>query len=301
MIYLKRNQINDASWNVCINNSNPSFLQAFTWYLDVICQNWDALVLEENGVYLACFPIPWKKKAGLKYVYPPYFAQQLGVFSSSPINPFPFLEKLKEHFKFIELYLNYFGTPSGQEKCNLILPLNETYTELSACFSNNHKRNIQKSEKSGFFLKESNKINDIDLIIELFKQNRGKSIQNLKENDYLIFKNCCKLVSEKEKLKIILAFNKENELIAGAIFFIHQKRITFVFSGVSEQGKMDRALFKIINSILIQYQNSDCILDFEGSENPGIKNFYQGFGAQQQNYYFFKSNRLPFPLNRLKK
>ncbi len=298
MIYLKRNQIKDLAWNACIEKATPSLLQAFTWYLDVICKNWDALVVEENGVYLACFPLPWKKKLGIKYVYPPYFAQQLGLFSELPIAIQPFLDKIHSEFKFVELYLNHFNKLETQEKCNLILSLSENYEETSKKFSSNHIRNIQKAEKENIILKKSE---DFTSIIEIFKENRGKTVKNLKKLDYLAFGLCCEVVANHQKLKIIHALNQQNQLLAGAIFFIHQNRITFVFSGVSEAGKKSGALFLIINQIIKEYQNSNFILDFEGSENLGIQKFYKGFGSVYQNYYFYKSNRLPFPLNRLKK
>lgn len=298
MKYLKRKEINDLAWNNCIEKSNPSFLQAFSWYLDIICKNWDALVVEENGEYIACFPIPWKKKAGFKYVYPPYFAQQLGLFSNSIIDSKPFLLKIQSDFKWVELYLHFVGTPTGEEKTNLILPLSENYAAFSNEFTSNHKRNIQKAEKSNVIIKHSP---DFNSIIELFKKNRGKTIKNLKKSDYLTFGDCCNVVAEHQKLKIIHALDQQNKLLAGAVFFIHQNRITFVFSGVSDEGKKTGALFLIINSIVQEFQHSNYILDFEGSENPGIQKFYRGFGAVNQNYYFFKSNRLPFPLNRLKK
>jgi hypothetical protein len=42
------------------------------------------------------------------------------------------------------------------------------------------------------------------------------------------------------------------------------------------------------------------ILDFEGSDHPGIAHFYENFGSINQPYFFYRHNRLPWPLRLLK-
>lgn len=296
--YLTQKEINRQAWDHCLDESSPSLIQAYSWYLDIICKNWDALVCEENGKYVACFPVPWKRKAGIKYVYPPYFAQQLGLFSQQKFLVEPFLHELNAKFSFVELYLNYNNEGFGSPKTNLILNLNHDYNDLYSNFNKNHQRNLKKAENNSLFIE---KTNNIQSVIELFKNNRGKKVKNLRKSDYKIFESCCLAVAKKGECKILKVFSTSKELLAGGIFFIHQNRITFVFSGLSEEGKKMGALFLLINHIIMEYQNSPFILDFEGSENPGIKSFYEGFGATHQPYFFYKNNRLPFPFNKLKK
>jgi hypothetical protein len=42
------------------------------------------------------------------------------------------------------------------------------------------------------------------------------------------------------------------------------------------------------------------ILDFEGSDHPGIAHFYANFGGIDQPYFFYRRNRLPWPIRWLK-
>jgi hypothetical protein len=42
------------------------------------------------------------------------------------------------------------------------------------------------------------------------------------------------------------------------------------------------------------------ILDFEGSEIPGIARFFKSFGAEKFHYYRLKMNRLPWFIKLIK-
>jgi hypothetical protein len=53
--------------------------------------------------------------------------------------------------------------------------------------------------------------------------------------------------------------------------------------------------------VINRFSGTKTILDFEGSDIPGIKRFFKGFGSKEEKYYFVKWNRLPFPFNKLKK
>ena len=76
--YLTRTQLNKNEYDNCIHNAPQSKVYALSWYLDIVADNWGALVLNN---YEAVMPLPWRKKYGICYVYPPCWTQQLGVFS----------------------------------------------------------------------------------------------------------------------------------------------------------------------------------------------------------------------------
>ena len=75
--YIKRKAINISKYNHCISTASNSKIYARSEYLDTVAENWDALVFDD---YKAVMPLVWKSKFGLKYVYPPCWTQQLGIF-----------------------------------------------------------------------------------------------------------------------------------------------------------------------------------------------------------------------------
>jgi hypothetical protein len=49
----------------------------------------------------------------------------------------------------------------------------------------------------------------------------------------------------------------------------------------------------LFDQLIREFAGQDLILDFEGSDLPGVARFYQKFGPQNQPFSFWKSNRLP--------
>ena len=104
--YVKRESIDTAKWDRCIDNSRNGLIYAYALYLDHMARNWDALILND---YEAVMPLTWNKKWGIKYLYQPPLTPQLGIFSATNIS-----EKLVDAFiskiKYISNLRKYFLT-----------------------------------------------------------------------------------------------------------------------------------------------------------------------------------------------
>lgn len=298
MKLLQRAQINDTKWNNCVNDAVNGLIYANTWYLDVVAKKWCGLVWEEDGKYTAVFPLPFNKKIGFTYVYPPFFIQQLGLFTSDPnvrAQLPDIVDFIGRTFKFVELYLNN-NLSVAEVKQNSILPLRGSMQpELN--YSSNHKRNIKKAHRENLSLVHEITVHEI---IRLFKQNRGSTISTLKQDDYKNFEKLCKIVSENAA-QFVVGVEKEGELVAGAVFFQFKNRITFIFSGNTILGKNTAAMFYLLNEVIQRYKGQNIVIDFEGSQNKNLNKFYQGFGAQSEKYSFLTINNLPWPIKQLKK
>ena len=68
--YVKRDDIDTAKWDSCIARSVNGIVYAYSWYLDIVAENWDALIGDD---YQAVFPLPHNVKYGISYIY-----QQIG-------------------------------------------------------------------------------------------------------------------------------------------------------------------------------------------------------------------------------
>ena len=80
--YLQHKKINFRKWDDCIRNSINGNLYDFSWYLDIVSEGWDALILSD---YETVMPLTHQKKLGVSYILQPFFSQQLGVFSTQRI------------------------------------------------------------------------------------------------------------------------------------------------------------------------------------------------------------------------
>src|ERR1043165_4983232 len=79
---LKRKEVDEQRWNAAVDAAVFSLPYAYTWYLDAVAENWDALVWND---YEAVMPLVWLRKLGIKCLYQPYYCQQLGVFSAEAL------------------------------------------------------------------------------------------------------------------------------------------------------------------------------------------------------------------------
>jgi hypothetical protein len=94
---------------------------------------------------------------------------------------------------------------------------------------------------------------------------------------------------------------KGEDLQASCVCFTDKKRIYFILSTVTETGKSNQANHFLIDQLIREFAGQPLILDLEGSDIPGVADFYSGFGAINQPYYFLKWNNLPWPLKLFKK
>ena len=93
---IRHSDINTEKWNRCIDQAPNCRIYAYDWYLDRTAVYWDALVY---GNYEYVMPLPARNKWFIKYLYNPYFSQQLGIFPAPP-------ENISESF-YRGLVLNY--------------------------------------------------------------------------------------------------------------------------------------------------------------------------------------------------
>ncbi len=301
--YLKNNQINYAKWDACIDKSLNGITYAYSWYLDCVCPEWEALVEDD---YNTVMPLTAGKKYNISYLYQPWFAQQLGIFSLKMPNKNAieaFIKKIPTKYKFIEIRLNtynYFDDPTFEIKENKTyqLDLVESYNHIFRNFSVNTRRNLSKGLNNNILISKGIAINTI---IEFYKNTVGDPILKLKEDTYNILQRIVSYSLNKKIGEAYGAYNQHNELCAMAFFLnTHQKSI-FLISAANEMGKENRAMFMLVNYYISKYSERNLVLDFEGSNDEGIARFYKGFGAQPSIYLSVKKNNLPWYAKLFKK
>lgn len=284
--HLGRDEIDDKQWNNCIDRSFNGVVYGYSWFLDIVSDDWDALV--END-YERIFPLPFKKKFGVKYIYQPFFTQQLGLFSKTLLTDqivAHFAKSIPTSFKRVDLNLNILNKVEKinfqtSPQINHELDLINSYENIHANYSTNLKRNIKKGKANKLSTVKSIKP---DGIIELFKNNRGKEITHLKEENYLMLKRLIYTCMYKGRAKIYGAFNEMNELCAGAFFIISNKKAIFLFSGLNEEGRSKGAMPFLIDRFIQDHANRHLTFDFDGSNNPDLARFYKSFGSKELIY-----------------
>ena len=283
IVYLKRNQLDTKKYNACIEASINSRIYAYSWYLDSVADNWDALVLND---YEAVMPLPWRQKYFIKYVYPPAWTQQLGVFSKDEISEslmLDFIKSIPKKFKKVTIQFNSgnrFKHKNVTERVNYILPLDKSYEEIYKGFNTNRKRGLKKVLKENYKIDKS--ISPTEFLSFYFNTPKGYDV-NKKQMETIN-----KMVISKNKDVEIWGVRREDKLEASILILIDENRITNLLPVVSDFGKENGLTTLLINEIILTNQNSAKILDFEGSMIEGVAKFYGSFGAVEEKYLLFQ-------------
>jgi len=279
--YVKRSDLNVDKYNACIENSIQSRIYGFSWYLDIVADNWDVLVLDD---YKAVMPIPWKKKYFIKYVTQPLFCQQLGIFTSKSLEKediISFFRKIPIRFVKVSLNLNSFNYfDDNITRKNYILDLNKNYQSLSANFSRTRRQRVRFGKKINLEVKRV----AIDKLVEIQQKN-----YNYEGFSDIIISKLSKYIIKNEK-GFVLGVYKENELLGGGFFIEQKQRIIYLFSSFNNSGRKYQAASFLINFVIEKNQQKDKILDFEGGNIKSIGDFFKSFGAHKENFYQYSKS-----------
>ncbi|PQJ69507.1 hypothetical protein [Polaribacter butkevichii] len=282
--YIKRKNLDVLKYDNCIESSLQSRVYAFSWYLDIVAENWDVIVVDD---YDAVMPIPWKKKYFLKYVAQPFFCQQLGIFSKGNISR-ELQEKMLKNIpkKFVKVSINFNSCNVLNDKVklnnNYLLKIENLYEDNYKKFNKNRKRDLKKARLSNLTFEE-----------------------NLAAKEFYDFyllndKNYSNYISMKEVLQNILTLKtdgvrcfgirSEQKLIACVLLLDDGKRITYLVPVSNHLGKKNGAATLLISEIIKKYKDKDYFLDFEGSMISGVAKFYESFGSEKENYSVFSKS-----------
>lgn len=298
--YLTRGEIDIHKWDNCIINADNGLIYARSFYLDAMADDWAALVMNDYEIVM---PLPWKKKYGFSYLYQPAFTAQLGIFSihtemlsASLVEAF--LDALPRHFRFAEIFLNYGNTHSLlTPHANFILRLNRPYEELLSRYKKDLQKNLKPATHVHFQYKKDA---DLRMALALHKNLYRERMPHVKEEMYVRFETLCLLLKQRKQILLRVAVGPDQEILATALLPHEGGRMYLLQSSVTPAGRATEANHFLLDNLIREFAGQPMILDFEGSEIPGIAHFYRNFGAEDQPYFFYHYNRLPWPLRALK-
>ena len=301
IIYLKNRQIDKDKWDNCIKNSQNGLIYGYSWYLDIVCPKWEALITDD---YEYVMPLPRAKKKLLNYLYQPLFFQKISIFSKIIISKTistKFLNSIPKKYKIIDIGLDInfddkIDSFSIKKRTNYELDLNNEYSVLYKNYSKKHKKNLRKTNQGNYKFIKSNDI------IEFIK---------IKKTDikFNIVKNKSQYISKLEKIFTYSLENKIGELFfaissknkyQAAIFVVKIQKHILKFTARTPEGRKNSLGFFIHDKIIEYYSNQNNYLDFIGSDLEGVARFNKGFGSKKTNYLQISKNNLPFFLKFLK-
>ena len=291
--HVRNTAINKDKWDLCISESANESVFAYSWYLDAICGNWEAFVLND---YEAVFPISVKSKYGFTYIYQPFFTRYFGVFSRT----LPAPELVREFFNEISSRYRQFQfcvhesndvhdlNFSKQSRQFQFLNLSASYENLHKAYSKNVKRNLKKALQQQFRVSENVSPEEI---VALFKRTKGNDLEIFRTEHYQALTRLMNACLDNNK-GLSIAVYKDEVIEAAAFFMKCNNRFIYLKSGLTESGKELGAMHLLINHFIQEHAGKDFVLDFGGSDVESVARFYKSFGAEDCVYLEVQNGNL---------
>lgn len=294
---VNREEISIEKWEIVIADSDNSIFLSY-WYLDAVMENWKAYVLNDYELVLPILPV---QKMGFNYVLQALFLRAFSVEGNANEKKLEFLTQILKNYHFFELnFVVETVIPIGIQNNQSVYQFLEFEKEYALTFkrySENTRRKLKDFQKSTAEFKQ---ISDVNLLIDLFKKEKGNQFAHLTEESY---KRLTKLMTNalESDCGIIKAIFFENELVAIGFFIKKRNQLLYLKGIVTGKGKKIGAMQALFD-LVIQENHDSCIgLDFGGSSDEGLASFNKKFGACDRNYLILKQNKLPWPLNNVVK
>jgi len=279
---LNRDQLDEEKYNNCISCTINTRIYAYSWYLDTICDDWDVLIKDD---YHTVMPLPKRKKYGIHYIYQAPWIQQLGIFSSQPVDEMAihqFIKSIPKKYKLIDVFFNSdnrFSSKYTRVRNNYILSLDSNFEDIKSNYNKNRTR-ISKTDFGNFIIDTSGNSTEF---LNLYKEQHLNYQSHKDAFDKL--RNLLNI--DKDQVNIWNVYDTD-KIVAGLCWLKDTHRITYLVPLATKEAKYNNIPTFLVNELIKAHINSKYILDFEGSMAEGVAKFYKSFGAVKEEYLWYK-------------
>lgn len=264
--------------------NDPSCLPyGLSWWLDAATNGrWDGLIMDD---YRLVLPLPRGKSFGrFTQVQRPSFTQQCGPFGTllpgdveAILSALPYsVRSLKLPLSERTLKQQISSVFSHRERINYVLDLAADYEVIHKGF---HKVLRRKLRRNGLARLSPT---DPKAIIELYASSAGLKA-GLKGKHYRLIEAIihAALVNDAG---ICCRLDDENGYLAAGFFPFYRGRLINTFAASTPLGYKHEGMARMIVELIKAHRGPDRLLDFEGSEIPGVAEFFRSFGPVERNY-----------------
>lgn len=288
--YLTHQEIDKLKWDSCIRNAFNGLIYGYSWYLDIVAEQWDGLVY---GDYEHIMPLPYRSSLGIERIYAPAFCPTLGVFSQAKLSAEivdRFINAIPRRFSVSHINLNKFNQSSfaSVERPLLSMDLISVYDVVSSKFSKQARDSMALAENNNLKIQTHLSIDDF---VEFYGKNGGTI-------DYLSSMRLASLIKTLINLKvaeIVAIYTPEKELLAAGLFVAYLNNATVLACGVSAKGIKQHALYPMFDAFFKANCNKNITLDCPDVNERVPTSFYIGLGCKPFSAKKYRHSRILWP------
>lgn len=310
-VLLSREQIDAQTWDNHISQSRQCVIYALSWYLDIVCEQWEVLVWPSAEDFSIAMPLPVRRKLGVRVLQQPLFCQYLGIFSKHELNTGQceaFLQILAARFSYISGYtFNPENLPVMDTLClksfelqvfqTHWLPLDRPYAALYAAYCRDRKKNLKKGKRMDWKLVESV---DFEPLITLFVENHAAGVGKIKADAYQVLRTLGERCIKAGCGRLLYA-HAGSGISAGILLTRYCGRTIYLFNAADFAGRKGNARAAMLDAYFRENAATKLVFDFESPQKESIADYYAGFGAAAMPFYCIQRNALPFPFRQFQR
>ena len=275
---MSHSKIDRKRWNDTVTKSSNSLPYAYSWYLDAVCPEWEALV-SDNYHYI--MPLPVKRKYGIRYLINPRWTQQLGVFSDKELT----LDVLRHFVRSIPYLFYDFNVNCQNISVGMAEPSRVDYVidtrggmqVVRSRYDENTRRDLAKACSNGLEIDDEIEVEDFVRLWQ--RENRDKDDELHRKLPLLAFN------AQAEGCGVYLGVYRNGRLIAAVFAIRHTDRLIFLAAVSTREAKECCAMFLAVDFLIKEYCcRYNIAFDCSGSMLMGVARFYRGFGPEVQYY-----------------
>ena len=263
----------------CITASPNGTIYALSWYLDIICPDWELLA---NRDYSTVMPLPVFRIMGRKTIRQPDFAFQLGVFSKVTADPETvshYLKAIPGSYRFRKLCLNKFNivkTNNARMQNAAELDLISPYRQNRSRYSRNVREHLNKAGENFLSFVGNTAVNDLVMFTyRLDKLNKHK----LKANQIPTLRMIASNAIRYRYAQIASAYDRTNNMCAVMLFLIFNGRASILHAAASSEGIRTGAIEFIIDHFIREKSEHNLVLSVDNPEDKYLMDTLKDFGS----------------------
>ena len=286
MKLLASQHIDKRKWDQMVASDEQLDFFSLSWVQDILHNEWEMLC-DDDGDYI--LNIPKGSKFGFSYRLQPFFNRYLQVSSKHQGD-------LKEIIEFLKASASYIQLNIDSENHHVfhsfgkfqLLDLSNDLEGIKANYTTNAKRILKKIPVE-FIRGEST---DVSEFISFFRKQKGEELRGFTP---AVWQRLTIMLEETQRRGMlrIRTIHLNGLLIASGAFISYKGTSYFLKGTATPEGKKLGAMYAMIDHEISSIQETHHTLDFVGSNNEAIAQFYRKFGAVDKSYGIVKQNNLP--------
>lgn len=289
--YIEGPGLDKSRWDVIIRDDPNGSLFATSLFLDLMTDGWDAIIF---GDYEALLPLPVRKRWGYGYVHTIPFCGPFAVYgpAASHININAMLDAIPAHFIRCDVNLWAGGPcPSDwevQPRTNYLLDLSEEYEIIRSQFHSSCRNLLNRGLSDGLKIEHG-----FPIVSQVSLAGTHGGLGETAQRDLLRFQRLCEQWPKVGPLYTLAVKSYEGQPITGAVFLRSHARLHYLLGWSSQEGRRKNASRFLLDEIIRMHAGRPITLDFEGSDIPGVAQFFASFGAVPKQYLLLRRDNMP--------